>query len=109
MRVSSFLFDVIHLIRRYRPELDVGIATIRLADVSLDALESLGIVSVHLDVDHLDCQDIESAIGRGFKVCIYTVNSAKQLASLPLDLIDSACTDDPLRLLDELKALKIGK
>jgi len=37
------------------------------------------------------------------------VNSAKQLASLPSDLIDSVFTDDPLRLLDELKALKIGK
>ena len=47
VRVSSFSFDVIHLIRRYRPELDVDIATVRLADVPLDALESLGVVSVH--------------------------------------------------------------
>ena len=64
---------------------------------------------MHLDIDYLDGQAIESAVGRGFKVCAYTVNSAKQLASLPLDLIDSVFTDDPLRLLDELRALKIGK
>ena len=72
-------------------------------------LRSLAVVSVHLDIDYLDGQAIESAIGRGFKVCAYTVNSVKQLASLPSDLIDSVFTDDPLRLLDELKALKIGK
>ena len=75
----------------------------------LDALESLGVVSVHLDIDYLDSQAIESAVGRGLKVCAYTVDSAKQLASLPLDLIDSVFTDHPLRLLDELRALKIGK
>ena len=81
----------------------------RLAEVPLDALESLGFVAVHLDIDYLDGQAIESAVGRGFKVCAYTVNSAKQLASLPLGLIDSVFTDDPLSLLDELRALKIGK
>ena len=106
VRISSFSYDVIQLIRGCRPELDVGIATVRLADVPLNALESLGVVSVHLDIDYLDCQAIESAVGRGFKVFVYTVNSAKQLASLTLDLIDSVFTDDPLRLLDELKALK---
>jgi len=108
VRLSSFSFDVIQLIRGCRPELDVGIATVRLADVPLDALESLGVVSIHLDIDYLDSQAIELAVGRGFKVCAYTVNSAKQLASLPSDLIDSVFTDDPLRLLDGLKALKIG-
>ena len=71
VRVSSFSFDFIHLIRRYRPELDVDIATVQLADVPLDTHESLGVVSVHLDIDYLDCQAIESAIGRGFEVCIY--------------------------------------
>ena len=109
VRVSSFSFDVIHLIRRYRPKLDVDIVTVRFADVPLGALESLRVVSVHWDIDYLDCQAIESAIGRGFEVCIYTVNSAKQLASSPLDLVDSVFIDDPLRLLDELKALKIWK
>ena len=64
---------------------------------------------MHLDINYLDGQAIQSAVGRGFKVCAYTVNSAKQLASLPLDLIDSVVTDDPLRLRDELWALKIGK
>ncbi|MDC3032647.1 hypothetical protein OA249_01650 [Litorivicinus sp.] len=78
----------------------------RVIDASLDAFESLGVVSVQLDIDYLDCQTIESAVERGFKVCAYTVNSTKQLASLPLDLIDSVFTDDPLRLVDELKALK---
>ena len=109
VRLSSFSFDVIQLIRGCRPELDVGIAIVRLADTPLNALESLGVVSVHSDIDYLDCQAIESAVGRGFKVCAYTVNSAKQLASLPLDLIDSVFTDDSLRPLDELKALKNGK
>lgn len=109
VRVSSFSFDVIQLIRGCRAELDVGLATVRLADLPFDALKSLGVVSVHLDINYLDCQAIELAVGRGFKVCTYTVNSAKQLASFLLNLVDSVFTDDPLRLLDEFKALKIGK
>ena len=64
---------------------------------------------MHLDINYLDGQAIQSAVRRGFEVCAYTVNSWKQLASLLLDLIDSVVTDDPLRLRDELWALKIGK
>lgn len=87
VRISSF-FDVIQLIRGYRPELDVGLATVRLVDVSVDALESMGIVSVRLDIDYLDWQATESAVWRGFEVRAYKVDSAKQFESLPLDLID---------------------
>lgn len=68
LRIYSFWFDVIQLIHGYRSELHVGIAAVRLADV----LEALGVVSVYLDIDYLDCKAIESAIGRGFKVCIYS-------------------------------------
>ena len=53
--ISSFSFDVIQLIRGCRPKLDVGMATVRLADVPLNAFESLGVVSVRLDIDYLDC------------------------------------------------------
>ena len=33
----------------------------------------------------------------------------RQLASLPVNLIDSVFTDDPVALLDEIKTLKIFK
>ena len=49
--ISSFSYDVIQLIRGCRPELDAVIATVRLSDLPLNALESLGVVSVHLDID----------------------------------------------------------
>ena len=109
VRVSSFSLDAIQLIRERRPELELGVAAVRLTDVSLDTLQSFDVVSVHLDIDYLDSQAIELAIDRGFKVCVYTVNSAQQLDSLPLELIDSVFTDDPLLLNEELKTLKISK
>jgi glycerophosphoryl diester phosphodiesterase len=109
IRVSSFSLDAIQLIRERRPELDVGVAAVRLTDISLDTLQSFDVVSVHLDIDYLDSQSIELAIDRGFKVCVYTVNSAQQLASMPIELIDSVFTDDPLLLDQELKTLKISK
>jgi glycerophosphoryl diester phosphodiesterase len=109
IRVSSFSLDAIQLIRERRPELDVGVAAVRLTDISLDTLQSFDVVSVHLDIDYLDSQSIELAIDRGFKVCVYTVNSAQQLASMPIELIDSVFTDDPLLLNQELKTLKIPK
>ena len=109
VRVSSFSLDAIQLIRKHRPELDVGVAAVRLTDISLDTLQSFDVVSVHLDIDYLDSQSIELAIDRGFKVCVYTVNSAQQLASMPIELIDSVFTDDPLLLNQELKTLKISK
>jgi glycerophosphoryl diester phosphodiesterase len=109
VRVSSFSLDAIQLIRERRPELDVGVAAVRLTDISLDTLQSFDVVSVHLDIDYLDSQSIELAIDRGFKVCVYTVNSAQQLASMPIELIDSVFTDDPLLLNQELKTLKISK
>jgi glycerophosphoryl diester phosphodiesterase len=109
VRVSSFSLDAIQLIRERRPELDVGVAAVRLTDISLDTLQSFDVVSVHLDIDYLDSQSIELAIDRGFKVCVYTVNSAQQLASMPIELIDSVFTDDPLLLNQELKILKISK
>jgi glycerophosphoryl diester phosphodiesterase len=109
IRVSSFSLDAIQLIRERRPELDVGVAAVRLTDISLDTLQSFDVVSVHLDIDYLDPQSIKLAIDRGFKVCVYTVNSAQQLASMPIELIDSVFTDDPLLLNQELKTLKIPK
>ena len=109
VRVSSFSLDAIQLIRERRPELDVSVAAVRLTDISLDTLQSFDVVSVHLDIDYLDSQSIELAIDRGFKVCVYTVNSAQQLASIPIELIDSVFTDDPLLLNQELKILKISK
>ena len=109
VRVSSFSLDAIQLIRERRPELDVGVAAVRLTDISLDTLQSFDVVSVHLDIDYLDPQSIKFAIDRGFKVCVYTVNSAQQLASMPIELIDSVFTDDPLLLNRELKTLKISK
>ena len=109
VRVSSFSLDAIQLIRERRPELDVSVAAVRLTDISLDTLQSFDVVSVHLDIDYLDSQSIERAIDRGFKVCVYTVNSAQQLASMPIELIDSVFTDDPLLLNQELKILKISK
>ena len=109
IRVSSFSLDAIQLIRERRPELDVGVAAVRLTDISLDTLQSLDVVSVHLDIDYLDSQSIKLAIDRGFKVCVYTVNSAQQLASMPIELIDSVFTDVPLLLNQELKTLKIPK
>ena len=109
VRVSSFSLDAIQLIRERRPELDVGVAAVRLTDISLDTLQSFDVVSVHLDIDYLDPQSIKFAIDRGFKVCVYTVNSAQQLASMPIELIDSVFTDDPLLLNQELKTLKIPK
>ena len=109
VRVSSFSLDAIQLIRERRPELDVSVAAVRLTDISLDTLQSFDVVSVHLDIDYLDSQSIELAIDRGFKVCVYTVNSAQQLASMPIELIDSVFTDDPLLLNQELKILKISK
>jgi glycerophosphoryl diester phosphodiesterase len=109
IRVSSFSLDAIQLIRERRPELDVGVAAVRLKDISLDTLQSFDVVSVHLDIDYLDPQSIKLAIDRGFKVCVYTVNSAQQLASIPIELIDSVFTDDPLLLNQELKTLKIPK
>ena len=109
VRVSSFSLDAIQLIRERRPELELGVAAVRLTDVSLDTLQSFDVVSVHLDIDYLDSQSIELAIDRGLKVCVYTVNSAQQLDSLPLELIDSVFTDDPLLLDEELKTLKILK
>lgn len=109
VRVSSFSLDAIQLIRERRPELDVSVAAVRLTDISLDTLQSFDVVSVHLDIDYLDSQSIELAIDRGFKVCVYTVNSAQQLASMPIELIDSVFTDDPLLLNQELNTLKISK
>lgn len=109
VRVSSFSLDAIQLIRERRPELDVGVAAVRLTDISLDTLQSFDVVSVHLDIDYLDSQSIKLAIDRGFKVCVYTVNSAQQLALIPIELIDSVFTDDPLLLNRELKTLKISK
>jgi glycerophosphoryl diester phosphodiesterase len=109
VRISSFSLDAIRLIRERRPELDVGVAAVRLTDISLDTLQSFDVVSVHLDIDYLDSQSIELAIDQGFKVCVYTVNSAQQLASMPIELIDSVFTDDPLLLNQELKTLKISK
>ena len=107
VRLSSFSLDAIEVVRDRRPDLEVGLAAERLSDVALESLDSLGLTSLHLDIEHLDSQSVVSAIDRGLKVCAYTVNSVRQLKSLPIDLIDSVFTDDPVMLSDELKALKI--
>jgi glycerophosphoryl diester phosphodiesterase len=107
VRLSSFSLDAIEVVRDRRPDLEVGLAAERLSDVALESLDSVGLTSLHLDIEHLDCQSVVSAIDRGLKVCAYTVNSVRQLKSLPINLIDSVFTDDPVMLSDELKALKI--
>ena len=80
---SLFTVQVIQLIRRFVLSLMLY-CDCSTADVPLDALESLGVVSIHLDIDYLDGQSIELAVERGSRFAP-TVNSAKQLASLPSD------------------------
>ena len=109
VRVSSFSLDAIQLIRRRRPGLGLGLAADKLSGVATETLETLGLTSIHLDIRYLDPLAVELAADRGLKVCVYTVHSARQLASLPVNLIDSVFTDDPVALLDEIKTLKIFK
>ena len=109
VRVSSFSLDAIQLIRCQRPGLGLGLAADKLSGVATETLETLGLTSIHLDIRYLDPLAVELAADRGLKVCVYTVHSARQLASLPFSLIDSVFTDDPVALLDEIKTLKIFK
>ena len=107
--MSSFSLDAIQLIRRRRPGLGLGLAADKLSDVATETLETLGLTSIHLDIRYLDPLAVELVADRGLKVCVYTVHSARQLTSLPVNLIDSVFTDDPVALLDEIKTLKIFK
>ena len=109
VRVSSFSLDAIQLIRCRRPGLGLGLAADKLSGVPTETLETLGLTSIHLDIRYLDPLAVELAADRGLKVCVYTVHSARQLASLPVNLIDSVFTDDPVALQDEIKTLKIFK
>lgn len=106
VRFSSFSIDAMQLVRERQPNVEMGLAATRWSDISNYSLESLGLTSIHLDIECLQNDDVHAIVERGFAVAAYTVNQVSDYRDLPISSIKAAFTDDPVALMAQLNTLK---
>lgn len=92
--LSSFSFEALMAAKRVAPHLPRGWLASLFTDAEWDRLAALEAVSVHTNHRKLDPAYVARLHGRGYRVCVYTVNDA-QIARQWFDRgVDGLFTDN---------------
>jgi glycerophosphoryl diester phosphodiesterase len=103
--LSSFSFEALMAAKEAAPELPRGWLIKQFTDADWDRLEELDATSVHTDHRRLPLAEIERIHGRGYKVCVYTINDP-EIAQTFLDAgIDGMFTDNLREFAQRFPAL----
>lgn len=96
--VTSFSVTALRTVRDGRPDLDLGLATLRPPRNPIAAKTELGLSAIHCNAEWTSARDISSMHKAGLDVAIATINDASVARKFLDDGADGVMTDWPTLL-----------
>ena len=96
--ISAFEWAVLASVRSLNPSIELWVLTDTISSRALDAARELGATTLAVEYLAISDSSMKKAIGAGFDVMAWTVNSQKEADRLRSLGVVAICTDDPTRI-----------